>query len=216
MKTTYILASLAIAVALSATPAPAQAASLTSAQVAAVIGLLEAFNVDAATVQNVRVALGGTAVAPTQSTSGDLVVNTVPLLAGGTARAGTSVPVAYIQLSNTGKANVAVKGFWVKQNGSANTDAIIGLSTVDDKGGSRGATGGSEGNTPFKNGAAWVPTDATIAPGAMKLFTIKAVLTANVSNYVGKTLVLETSKVDTSATIKGTLPLRGVTWTIAY
>jgi len=144
------------------------------------------------------------------------VVQSVPLLFGGTIHAGTSVPVSYLQVINIGKEPTTLKGFGVKQNGSASAQAIIGLTVVDDKGGSRGSIGGVEGSTPFVNGVAFAPVpDVVFAPGQMKLFTIKAVLTKNVSAYLGKQLMIDVTSVDTNASIQAKLPIRGTTWTIA-
>ena len=59
------VAAFVLALALLFVPAPARAATLTSAQVNGVIGLLSAFGVDAATIANVRAILGtGTSGAP--------------------------------------------------------------------------------------------------------------------------------------------------------
>lgn len=144
-----------------------------------------------------------------------LVVSPVPLLQGGVARAGASVPLSYLQVTNTGKESATVKGFWVKQNGSAPEQAVIGLTTIDDKGASRGSAGGIEGYVLFKNGLAFAPTDAVLAPGQMRLFTIRAILTNNVSAYTGKQLMIDVASVETSAKVTGTFPIRGTTWTIS-
>lgn len=144
-----------------------------------------------------------------------LAVQSVPLLVGGTAHAGKSVAISYLQITNIGNEGALLKGFWVKQNGSASTTSIIGLSTVDDKGGSRGSVGGIEGFTPFQNGSAFAPTDAFFTPGQMRLFTIKAIMTNAVSAYIGTQLMIDVTSVETTATVKGQFPIRGTTWTIA-
>lgn len=150
-------------------------------------------------------------------TSGDttLTVSLVPLLSGGTAHAGKAVPVSYLQITNIGKDSATLTGFWIKQNGSASTQSIIGLTTVDDKGGSRGSVGGVEGATPFKDGMAFAPTNATFAPGQMRLFTIKAVLSANISSYIGKQLMIDVTSIETNAKVSGAFPIVGTTWTLA-
>ena len=144
-----------------------------------------------------------------------IAVQSIPLLVGGTAHSGKSVAVSYLQITNIGKEGALLKGFWVKQNGSAPATSVIGLSTVDDKGGSRGLTGGTEGSTPFQNGLAFAPTDAFFAPGQMRLFTIKAIMTNAVSAYIGTQLTIEVASVETTAAVKGQFPIRGTTWTIA-
>lgn len=142
-------------------------------------------------------------------------VGTVPLLSGGEARRGTSVPVSYLQITNVGKEEGVLNGFWLKQNGSADMRAVIGLAVVDDKGGSRGYAGGVEGSTPFKNGVAFAPTRAVFLPGERKLFTIKAAISSNVSSYLGSTVTLSVTSVDSNGTARGSYPISGTTWYIA-
>ena len=160
----------------------------------------------------------GTNLPPVQATSNtSFSVTPVPLLSGGLARAGVSVPVSYLQIKNTGKESATLKGFWVKQNGSAAVQSVIGFSTIDDKGGSQGFTGGIEGMTPFINGQAFAPTQAIVlAPGQMKLFTIKAMMSNNISSYIGSQLMIDVTGVDATAAIKGAFPIRGTTWTLSY
>lgn len=148
--------------------------------------------------------------------SSTLSVSLVPLLVGGTAHAGGSVPVSYLKVINVGKEVAVLKGITLKQNGNAGDSAIIGLTTVDDKNGSRTSIGGVEGESPFKNGVATIPMDITFAPDQMLIFTIKAGLTKNISAYVGKQLAIEVSSIDTNANLKGAFPIRGTTWNIAY
>lgn len=144
-----------------------------------------------------------------------LAVQSIPLLFGGTAHTGESVPVSYLQITNVGTAGAQVKGFWIKQNGSAPPQAIIGLSTVDDVGGSRGLAGGLEGTVLFQNGRAFAPTDAYFAPGQMRLFTVKAMLTQNVLPYSGTQLMIDVASIETTGMVSGQFPIRGTTWTIA-
>ncbi|MDP1707268.1 MAG: hypothetical protein Q8L30_01830 [bacterium] len=152
----------------------------------------------------------GTSTASTIGTT-TLAIQNVPLLFGGTAHAGESVPVSYLQITNIGTACTVLKGFWIKQNGSASTTVVVGLSTVDDKGGSRGLT---EGSLPFENGIALAPTDALFAPGQMRLFTIKAIMAHDVSPHVGTQLMISVISVETTATMRGQFPIQGTTWTI--
>lgn len=157
-------------------------------------------------------------VATTTQTVGTttLSVRSVPLLVGGTVHAGETVSVSYLQITNIGKEGAFLKGFWVRQNGSAPGESIIGLSTVDDKGGSRGLNGGTEGALLFQNGLAFAPTDAFFAPSQMRLFTIKVIMTQFISAYLGTQLMIEVSSVVTTAATKDQqFPIRGTTWTIA-
>jgi len=142
-----------------------------------------------------------------------LVVETIPLLAGGMVRAGETVPVAYLQITNVGDEGALLRGFWVTQDGSMPEEAVIALSTVDDKGGSRGFVGGTEDAELFKKGEAFAPTDAYFASGQMRLFTIQATMTATLSSYLGTTLTIEVAEMDTTAEVYGSFPLQGTTWT---
>ena len=144
-----------------------------------------------------------------------LAVQSIPLLVGGTVHAGQTVPISYLQITNIGQEGALLKGFWVQQNGSAPVQSVIGLTTVDDQGGSRGSVGGTEGFVLFKDGLAFAPTEiTTFAPGQMRLFTIKAVLVNNVSYYRGTQLMIEVVSIDTNAKVAGSFPIRGTTWTI--
>lgn len=154
-------------------------------------------------------------VSPVLSGEATLVVSSVPLLSGGVVKAGKSVPVSYLQIINTGGNTATLTGFTVRQNGSASVQSVIGFTTIDDKGGSQSSTGGVEGSTPFKDGVAFVPTQVIFAPGQMKLFTIRAVLSSNISSYVGTDLKINVASITTTAKIEGVFPITGTTWTIA-
>jgi hypothetical protein len=146
-----------------------------------------------------------------------LTVATIPLLRGGPVKASASAPVAYLQIANTGTLPATLRGFLLKQNGTAPANAVIGLTSVDDKGGSKGATAALEGASPFAAGIAYDPTDATLMPGEMKLFTLRAVITKSVAPYIGKTVAIDLTGLDTNAAVvKGAFPLRGTTLTISY
>lgn len=143
-----------------------------------------------------------------------LAIQSIPLLFGGTVQAGQSIPIAYLQITNIGSEGALLKGFWIKQNGTAPTESIIGLSTIDDKSGLRGSVGGMEGIILFQNGSGFAPTDAYFAPGQMRLFTIKASMAGNISLYLGTQIVIDLIGLDTTATVREPLPIRGTTWTI--
>lgn len=144
-----------------------------------------------------------------------LAIKNVPLLSGGVARAGTSVPIAYLQVTNIGKAGTILKGVWVTQRGTAPGSILIGLSTVDDSLSLRDHVGGTEGDSPFIHGVAVAPIDAYFAPHQMRLFTIKAMISQNVSQNIGSTLMIDVTGIESAATSVGRMPIPGVTWTIA-
>jgi hypothetical protein len=145
----------------------------------------------------------------------DLVIAPVPLLYGGMAFKGQSIPISYLQLNNIGKNYITIKGFVVKQNGSAANSVITELSTVDDKGGSRMSTNSFSGESLFRNGLATAPTDAVIAPGEMKVFTIKANLSNEISVNIGKNLMIDVVSIISNGATKGSFPIRGTTWNLS-
>lgn len=169
-----------------------------------------------ATVANPIISNNTPTTTSTSSTATTLKVKLVPLLSGGVARAGASVPVSYLQITNTGQGSATLTGFTIKQNGSAPAEStIIGLTTVDDKGDLRGSIGGTEGTALFTNASALAPVNITLAPGQMRLFTIKAKLSININAYIGQQLMIDVTSIDTNAKVEGNFPIRGTTWTIA-
>lgn len=142
---------------------------------------------------------------------GTLVVSPIPLLMGGTAARGASVPVAYVKVSNPGTKAAAINGFRLVDRGSVNeSSAVIGFSTSDDKGGSR-----TTSYTTFKNEYALVPLAATIEPGTFRIFTIKAIL-ASAGSFYGKTLQIDVEGIGSASEVKGAFPMKGTTFTFVY
>lgn len=149
--------------------------------------------------------------------SSSFSVSMIPLLFGGTATAGSSVPVTYLKVTNTSKETSTMNGIVLKQNGSAPVSSVIGFSTSDDKGGSIATIGGTEGSTPFgKSGTAFVPISASFAPGQFRIFTIKALLSKSTAASTGKNLMLDVASLDTDGAVAGLFPVRGTTWTLSY
>lgn len=142
--------------------------------------------------------------------AGTVYMASLPLLMGGTGTAGASVPVAYVKVGNPSKETVAISGFTLKQNGSADVRAVTGFSTSDDKGGSRATVASA-----FKNGSSFVPLPATLAPGEVRIYTIKANLAGSLGAYAGATLMLDVVGAETSATNSSKFPIKGTTWTLA-
>lgn len=150
----------------------------------------------------------------TKNVATTFAVAPIPLLMGGTARAGESIPVSYLQITNIGKKEATLTGFWVTQEGNASVGSIVGLATVDDRGGSQGYAGGVRGGSVFKGGKAFAPTKTIFAPGEMRLFTIKAVLGDTLTSEIGKQIKISVDSVQATASIKGSFPLAGTTWVI--
>ena len=143
-----------------------------------------------------------------------VTVKSIPLLFGGVAHTNTSVPVAYIQVKNTGLETATLRGFTLSQTGTTPTSAIIGFSTSDDKGGSLSTLGGTEGRTPFKDKTVYVPLKTTILGGQMRIFTLKAILGTSSLKNIGTQLKINLTSIDTSATVTGQFPIQGTTWTL--
>lgn len=158
----------------------------------------------------------GSSAGGSNSSGGSVSVSAIPLLSEGVAALGASVPVSYIKVYNPSTEPAVVNGFTLTQNGSADADVVIGFSTNDDKGGSRATIGGTEDTKLFKNGEAFVPLKASIGPGKFSIFTIKAQLSSVASGNTGKSLVLDVASIDTTASIQGTFPIRGTTWTLNF
>jgi len=150
----------------------------------------------------------------TSTRGGSLSVGALALLGGGIAVPGTSVPVAYIQVRNTGTASTTLNGFTLIETGSIPDEIVTGFSVNDDKGGSRQTFGGSEGTTQFKKGSVFVPLPYTLKAGELRIFTIKAILSANKRLYGNAELKINVSGVDTGAKITGALPIVGTTWMV--
>ncbi|MBP9816629.1 MAG: hypothetical protein KBD05_01205 [Candidatus Pacebacteria bacterium] len=147
---------------------------------------------------------------------GSITVSQFSLLTGGTAAAGTSIPIEYLKVVNTSQVPVKLEGFTLKETGSAPDDLVIGFTTNDDKGGSRSTIGGTEGTELFKNSQAFVPLIATIEPSQIRIFTIKAIVSRTSGSSGGKQLLIDTVEVKADGAVKASYPIRGVTWTLAY
>ena len=143
-----------------------------------------------------------------------LKVSPILLLAPGIARAGTSVPISYLQVTNTSSETVILSGFKLKQNGNASDKSVIGLTVTDDKGGSRGIFGGNEGAVVFKNGVADFVTESVFVAGQMRLFTLRAIVSQNVADQIGKELSIDVASITSSKGTLGEFPIRGTIWVI--
>jgi hypothetical protein len=143
-----------------------------------------------------------------------LHVATVPLLSGGVAYPGTSVPVAYLQVQNAGTENALVKGITIAQRGNAHTESIIGLSVIDDKGMSVSVTGGAVSSTPFSGGTAVANMEALLLPGQRRLFTVRAIMAPALTSFRGTNLILDVTGVETNAALVAAFPIRGTVWSI--
>lgn len=145
-----------------------------------------------------------------------LVVVNVPLLIGGVAKAGSLVPISYIQVLNVGSKPAILDGFAVTQTGSAPVASILSLSSVDDTGTLISPIEGVAGTLQFKNATAFIPTKVILSPGQMHLFTLKAAIVNTVTPFVGTQLKMVMSSISSNAAVvKGTFPIQGTTWTIA-
>lgn len=165
------------------------------------------------TIVTEKLSIGTTTPAVVKSDT-TIVVVPVPLLAGGIARSGATIPLSYLQVINLGKASTTIHGFTVTQHGSAKTESITMLTVSDDSKLLHGSVMTTDGSLVFKNASAFIPIEAVLAPGQMRLFTIKAVLVSNSAPYVGTQLKIDIAGTNTSSSLKNTFPIRGVVWTI--
>lgn len=138
-----------------------------------------------------------------------VTVTVVPLLQGGVAGAGESVPVSYLQVRNTGKGAVKITGFKVRQTGSAPASAIASFTVVDGSGASRVTA-----DAVFKNGVATAKSDVSIAAGGFALFTVKANLAATLGSAAGKNIEIEVTDALGAEKVSGQFPIKGTTWTL--
>jgi hypothetical protein len=143
-----------------------------------------------------------------------LVVQKIPLLAGGTVKAGSGVAVAYLQVINVGAVPAKLTGFLLGQVGSAPASVIAGVSITDELGTARGSVGNMISDTPFVGTNVSVPLSTTLAPKESRLFTVRAVVASTATANVGQTVSLALLGLTADAHIQSTLPLYGVTWTI--
>lgn len=149
------------------------------------------------------------------NTKGVLAATFIPLLAGGTTRVGSTVPVSYLQLTNVGTENLTLNGVWLSERGSLQSELISGLSTIDDTNGSRGVAVGTKNDPLFKDDRALIPIPQTLfLPGQMRLLTIQATLGAPIPSAVGTQMKIDVAGVETNGSVRAALPIRGVTWTV--
>jgi len=146
--------------------------------------------------------------------SGTVVVQVIPLLSGGSAKAGNTVNLLYLQMLNVSNDPVTITGIKMEQNGTAAVGSVLSLMATDDTNKATGQVG-SAGVSPFKSGVATIPITITLQPNETRLFTLKATLASNLSSHIGDTLKLEVTGVNSRSNIKGTFPIRGVTWTLS-
>lgn len=151
-------------------------------------------------------------VAPVALSS--LVVQKIPLLSGGTVKAGSGVAVAYLQVINVGTNPARLTGFSFGQVGTAPATLITGVSITDERGVARGSTGNMMSGTPFVGTNVNVPIVTVLAPKESRLFTVRAVVSPLAIANIGQTMSLSLLALTSDARVVSTLPVVGVTWTI--
>lgn len=159
--------------------------------------------------------IGNVPVVPTSAPT-TVVVVPVPLLIGGIAHPGATLAVGYLQLINIGLATTTITNVTLTQSGNAPVVSIVGLTTISDNGVAKGSVGSMLSATPFIGNTATVPLGLVLAPKEMRLVTIKAITTSNITPYLGTKLMLLVSGVGTTAQVQSKLPLFGTIWTFGY
>jgi hypothetical protein len=163
------------------------------------------------TISRRTLTIGTTAASDTDVST--IVVQPIPLLVGGTAKRNQTIGLLYLQVLNVGLESATITGIKVKQTGTASTDAVLSLIAIDDTELAKGQVG-KVGTSPFRLGEALIPITLTLKSKETRLFTLKATMVDDVSDYVGDTLKLVVSGVNSRSDVKGTFPIKGVTWTI--
>jgi hypothetical protein len=143
-------------------------------------------------------------------------VASVPLLSGGGVSAGGSVPVSYLQIANVGKNTAAIEGFRVKQSGSATESVVSEFNVLDDKGILQGSVRAGVGGSLFDGGEARIPAKVSVAPGTVRVFTIRALVGSTKSTDFGTRLTIDVTSLDAakSTEVRGLFPIYGTTWVI--
>ena len=152
-------------------------------------------------------------VASSDTSASTIVVQPIPLLVGGVAKRNQTVGLSYLQVLNVGLESATITGIKLEQMGTASTDTVLSLMAIDDTELAKGQVG-KVGDSPFESGEALIPITLTLKPKETRLFTLKATMADDVSDDIGDTLKLMVSGVTSSSVIKGTFPIKGVTWTI--
>lgn len=154
------------------------------------------------------------ATAYTRDTSATtLSVSNIPLLWGGLARAGQTVPVSYLKVTNHGKESAFISGFYVEQRGTASTAALTRFSSYDDK---AQVLASADAQAALENGRAFVPAPLTIEAGQTRLFTLKTTVAPYVLTHVGKQIQIVVSGIQTNAKkTSAAFPIMGTTWTVS-
>jgi len=143
----------------------------------------------------------------TVTSSTTFVVESVPLLVGGIAKGGNTIPISYLQVLNIGKNLGTIESIKVKQNGTASVNSVVGFTVSNEQGVVKILTA-----PVFKDGYATIPVVIPLQPNQMQLLTVKAIVAPNIAPYVGKQLKLDISSVTTNAKMQSTFPILGATW----
>jgi hypothetical protein len=121
------------------------------------------------------------------------------------------VPFTKFKLTNNGETNVQIESFVLELLNSVDGSALksVGIGIEDTEKGA-GAESSFGGNNLMTVSAPYV-----IAPGTSKTFIISATMASDLSAHAGKIIGLYLNKINTSATVSGSLPIRGVVHTIS-
>jgi len=188
----------------------AHAASLSPAQVSAIVSLLQSFGADQTTINNVQAALGGGVVVPAQSSSVTVSAGTQP--ANGLAPQGTYIPFTTFVLTNTGNAPTTVTSVTVQRTGVKSSDdaafAAVYVAT---------ASGGDLGNVSSfdANHEITLPMYITLQAGESKTYTVSGMMAANLSAYASDVVGFSVLSVTTNEQVGGTLPVTGSSQTLS-
>jgi hypothetical protein len=172
--------------------------------------VLKTADTAATVIATSSVTVGKVKVAPASS----LVVQNVPLLSGGTVKAGNELPIAYLQIINIGENPATINGLSFRQVGNASVSTIAKLSITDQYDTLNGFVGSGTSVSPFLGDTAKVPTQITLASKESRLFTVRAVVSANAATNMGRSISLALLSLESNSTITSALPIYNPLWTI--
>lgn len=194
------------AVLLVAAPAPARAAALTSAQVGAIVALLQSFGADQTTVAKVQAALGGSSASASLSS---VSFTAMPGPQNARLAPGAKlVPFTAFALSNRTGSPVEIYGITVNRTGTGSDSYLAQIELLDTAGNTVG-----EGAQLDRSHQAVVGSTFMLAAGESRELIIAGTIASRNKVQGNKTLSLEVVSINASGALSGSLPITGATYT---
>ncbi|HVV15267.1 MAG TPA: hypothetical protein VHD55_02635 [Candidatus Paceibacterota bacterium] len=188
-----------------ATPAHA---ALTSSQVSAILALLVSFNADQATIAKVQASLMGP-VTPSAP------AGTLSFMAGTQATnariapGAKNVPFTTFALTNNTGGAVTVYGITVNRIGSGTDAYLSSVALLDSSGNTVGDSEALDQSHQATLGGTF-----TLKAGETKTLTVAGSIASKNRVQTGKNLSLEVVSINASASLHGSLPVSGTSYTV--